>query len=482
MQWKTRSMLLIVLGLLIGLTPGQPSLADSTHSGGDATQSAPSAASAPPGKATAASAREGLPLDELRKFVEILNRVKQGYVEKVSDKTLLENAIRGMIDNLDPHSAYLTPQGFRELSISTSGKFGGLGVEVQRQNGFLRVISPIDDTPASKAGIQAGDMIIRIDGKPVKGMSLTAATNAMRGKPGSKISLTLLRKGSDKPITLGLKRADIRVKSVKYHMLDSAYGYIRITQFTSHTGKGIDTALDQLQKQANGTLKGLVLDLRNNPGGVLSAAVDVANAFIDHGTIVSIKGRVAAADHTFKATRGDRLDGAPIVVLVNEGSASASEIVSGALQDHHRAVIMGSRTFGKGSVQTIMPLKGGGAVKLTTARYYTPSGRSIQGEGIDPDIHLQAVKLTPEKQRNGLSFSESDLSGALKNDTNPNAKHAPSAAEKADQAEDYKLAENDFGVYEALTLLKGLEILRQPAGSHRDSQKTPVFTPGKAGT
>jgi len=457
MRSRIRSTLLIALGISIGviISISQGGLAERNAGNNDTTE---------PQQADGA---HDLPLDELRTFVEILNRVKQGYVENVSDQDLLESGIRGMLDGLDPHSAFLDKEEFKEISISTSGKFGGLGIEVQLQNSFVRVVAPIDDTPASKAGIQAGDLIVRIDDTAVKGMSLMDAVKQMRGDPGSEVTLTVLRDGRDKPFQVTLERAIIRVKSVKSRMLDPGYGYVRITQFSSQTGDSLDRALDKLQTNANDELKGIVLDLRNNPGGVLSAAVDVADSFIHSGGIVSIRGRAANTDQQFDADPGDLLDGAPIVVLVNEGSASASEIVAGALQDDNRAVIMGKRTFGKGSVQTIIPLQNGSALKLTTARYYTPSGRSIQAEGIDPDVHIQEVNVTAAKSNGVTPFSEADLAGALTNDTDAEtdsddteALPPLSAAEKTEQQDNNKLAESDYALYEALNLLKGLHILR----------------------
>lgn len=414
-----------------------------------------------------------LPLQQLRTFVEILNRVKQGYVEDVSDDDLLENAIRGMVDGLDPHSAYLSPEEFKEITISTSGKFGGLGIEVQMQNGFVRVVAPIDDTPAKRAGIEAGDLIIRIDGTAVKGLSLAEAVKLMRGERGSEITLTVVREGEDGPFKVTLERDIIRVKSVRSRMLDPGYGYVRISQFSSSTGKNLNQALDTLKEENGGNLNGLILDLRNNPGGVLNAAVDVSDAFLTEGEIVSIKGRVQGTDQNFNANSGDKLEGAPLVVLVNEGSASASEIVAGALKDQGRAVIVGHKTFGKGSVQTILPLQNDAALKLTTARYYTPSGRSIQAEGIEPDITIQNVNVVASKDKGGvLPFSEADLAGALANDNEKNGKGTPAKPSdekdsKEDEDEDSaqvvasKLAEEDYALYEALNLLKGLYILRQ---------------------
>lgn len=460
MSIKTRSSFLIAVGVVIGiavsLTQSGFALRDEAQNDLDNQQ---------------------LPLQELRSFVEILNRVKQGYVEKVSDKKLLENAIRGMVDGLDPHSAYLSPDEFKEITVSTSGKFGGLGIEVQMQNGFVRVVSPIDDTPAKKAGIKAGDLIIRIDDTAAKGLSLAEAVKLMRGDPGSKITLTIVREGADAPFKVDIKRAIIRVKSVRSRMLDPGYGYVRISQFSSNTGKNLNKALDKLRKEnGDADLSGLVLDLRNNPGGVLNAAVEVSDAFLNDGTIVSIRGRVQGTDQSFSAIPGDKLNGAPIVVLVNQGSASASEIVAGALKDRGRAVLVGHRTFGKGSVQTILPLQNGAALKLTTARYYTPSGLSIQAEGIKPDISIENVKVVASKDASGIvPFSEADLVGALANDNGEKKdnnkksdKKSTTRKDSAKESEDgtgqiaaSKLAEEDYALYEALNLLKGLHILGQ---------------------
>ncbi|MDN5937516.1 MAG: S41 family peptidase [Salinisphaera sp.] len=408
---------------------------------------------------TATAKTEALPLDELRNFVEILNRVKQGYVEPVTDQALLENAIQGMVNSLDPHSAYLNPQEFREINVSTSGKFGGLGIEVTMENGFVLVVTPIDDTPAKRAGIQAGDLIIRINDTAVKGMTLSDAVKIMRGKPGTDIHLTILREDQGEPFQVTVTRDIIKVKSVRSRMLEPGYGYVRISQFSSRTGDGLRQAVKALQEQSKQRLKGLVLDLRNNPGGVLTAAVAVADAFLEDGEIVSIDGRVEGTDQTFMASAGDLLEHAPLVVLVNGGSASASEIVAGALQDSGRAVVMGRRTFGKGSVQTIIPLDNGAALKLTTARYFTPSGRSIQAEGIQPDVTIHEVQVT-EVHDNGVEpFSEADLAGALVNHQK-DAPEQPAAGQAAEQtkADSRPLIEKDYALYEALNLLKGMHI------------------------
>ena len=407
------------------------------------------------------AAAEPLPFKDLQTFVEILNRVKADYVEPVEDKVLLENAVRGMLTGLDPHSAYLDKDEFKEMNIATSGKFGGLGIEVQMQNGFVRVVSPIDDTPAAKAGMQPGDLIVKIDDTPTKGLELSEAVQKMRGEPGSKIVLTVVREGLTGPLTVPMERAVINVASVRGRMLEPGLGYLRISSFTTETSGSLDRELKKLKKEAGGQLRGVVLDLRNNPGGVLDAAVKVSDAFIERGTIVSIKGRDAEGNREFSATPGDELDGHPIVVMVNSGSASASEIVAGALQDQKRAVLMGDKTFGKGSVQTIMPLQSEAAIKLTTARYYTPSGRSIQGDGIVPDIAVRQLKVAKAEGADGFDpIKESDLKGSLLNEKEKlQADKDAEEARKKLEEDEQKLAESDYTLYEALNLLKGLTIV-----------------------
>ncbi len=395
-----------------------------------------------------------LPLDELRTFTGVLDAVKQDYVEPIKDKDLLENAIRGMLSNLDPHSAYLDAEAFQDLQIGTSGEFGGLGIEVGQEEGFLKVIAPIDDTPAQRAGIRAGDLIIRLDDASVKGMSLADAIQRMRGKANTPITLTIMREGVQKPLKFKLIREVIQVKSVKSRLLDPGFGYVRITQFQAKTAQNLRQALQELEQQNKSPLRGVVLDLRNNPGGVLNGAVEVTDEFLETGVIVQTKGRGSDSDQSFKATPEDALKGAPLVVLVNGGSASASEIVAGALQDHRRALILGERTFGKGSVQTILPLGNGTAVKLTTARYYTPNGRSIQAEGIEPDIKVKPLKVTAGDSNADADFvKEADLTGHLRNDK--------SNGEKSDAGKtDADLAQSDYQLSEALNLLKGMTLLQ----------------------
>ncbi|WP_203143102.1 S41 family peptidase [Marinobacter mangrovi] len=393
-----------------------------------------------------------LPLDELRKFTEVFGRIREAYVEEVDDTTLLENAIKGMLSGLDPHSAYLEPQAYEELEESTSGEFGGLGIEVGMEDGFVRVISPIDDTPAQKAGVQAGDMIIKLGDQPVKGMSLEEAVNLMRGKPGSTLKLTIVRDEQSAPIEIDVKRDVIKVASVKSRMLEPGYAYLRLTQFQAETGREFVEAIDKLEQDNGGKLSGLIIDLRNNPGGVLQAAVESADAVLDEGLIVYTDGRIQSSKLRFSAQPGDETDGAPIVVLINGGSASASEILAGALQDHHRAVIMGTESFGKGSVQTVIPLDETHAIKLTTARYYTPSGRSIQAKGIHPDIVVKQARLT--EVDNQPFFTEADLSGHLENGTEDGKTDDKTAKAAKDE-----LVAKDYQLRTALNLLKGLGIL-----------------------
>jgi len=398
-----------------------------------------------------ASDKGPLPLKELRTFTEIYDRIKQAYVEPVDDTTLLNNAIDGMLNGLDPHSAYLRDDALDDLQENTRGEFGGLGIEIEMQNGFVRVITPIDDTPALKAGIEAGDLIIKIDDQTVNGLSLQEAVDLMRGKPGTDVVLTVAREHQPKPLEITITRAAIKITSVKHRSLEPGFGYIRITQFQVNTGDSLLKAIKKLQKQQ--PLKGLVLDMRNNPGGVLNAAVEVSDAFLSGGLIVYTNGRLPNSELRFNATNTDPSQGVPLVVLINGGSASASEIVAGALQDHHRAVILGSQSFGKGSVQTVLPLTNDSALKLTTARYYTPSGRSIQAEGITPDIQVETTRITSTTDQ-PLRIKEADLKGHL---SNGNEK------KKIDNGSPDKiaLAEQDFQLYEALNLLKGLHIISQ---------------------
>ena len=424
---------------------------------------------------------ESLPYEDLRTFAEIFGRIKKDYVEPVSDKKLLEDAVKGMLSGLDPHSAYLDPEDYQELKEGTTGQFGGLGIEVTMENGFVKVVSPIDDTPAQKAGIKAGDLIIKLDDKPVKGMSLTEAVKKMRGEAGSKIQLYVVREGVESPLKITITRDIIKVKSVKNRILEKDYANIRISSFQSGTGDGLKEAIADLKKQNKGNLKGVVLDLRNNPGGVLNAAVEVSDAFMTNGLIVYTEGRIANSQMRFTATPDDLIDGAPIVVLINSGSASASEIVAGALQDSKRAIIMGEKSFGKGSVQTILPTNNGSAIKLTTARYFTPSGRSIQAKGIEPDVTLGHLKLESlDKDKSDFKpVKEADLSRHLEKIKTPDddkketkeskpsedenlPDDSDSTDEKKEDGETKAFKDTkDYPLYEALNLLKGISIMHK---------------------
>ncbi len=400
-----------------------------------------------------------LPLDDLRAFTEVMQRVKSSYVEPVSDKELLENAIRGLLDNLDPHSAYLQPEDYKNLEQSTSGEFGGLGIEVGSEDGLIKVITPIDDTPAQRAGVKAGDLIIKIDDIPIRGMGLKKSVELMRGKPGEPIKLSIMREGASQPLDITVVRDIIRVESVRHKELDPGFGYIRISQFQVDTGKEVVSSIKALNKaQDNDTLNGLILDLRNNPGGVLQAAVDVADAFLEDGLIVYTKGRMPNSDMSYSASKSTPSGDMPLVVLINGGSASASEIVAGALQDHRRGIVVGTKSFGKGSVQTVLPLTTDNerGLKLTTALYYTPSGRSIQAEGIIPDISVDNANVTRVKEDRG--YREADLKGHLNNAEEKNGSNSK-PAESGDNKQ--PLDVSDYQLNQALNILKSLYLSRQ---------------------
>jgi carboxyl-terminal processing protease len=387
-----------------------------------------------------------LPLDELRTFADVYNQIRVGYVEDIDDSTLLEYAIQGMLMGLDPHSVYLTKDALQDLQDATTGEFTGLGLEVGMEDGYVKIISPIDGSPAAEAGLQSGDVILKLGKVPVKGMSLSEAIDQMRGPAGSEITLSIGRPGESQPFEVTLVRDIIRMASVRQRWLEPGYGYIRIAQFQSATGDDVSKALAKLMQEQD--LKGLVLDLRNNPGGVLRSSVDVAGLFMDGGTVVYTEGRLPNSDMHFDAQDSDSTAGTPLVVLINAGSASASEIVAGALQDHSRAVIMGTRSFGKGSVQTVLPISESRAVKLTTALYFTPKGRSIQAEGIEPDILVERARVTAYES--SARVTEADLSGHLNNAGGNN---------KKEKKPDSTLLSRDNQLYEALTLLKGLNVL-----------------------
>ena len=411
-----------------------------------------------------------IPLEQIKKFSEVYSRIKRSYVEEVDDKKLISNAISGMLTGLDPHSSYLDEDAFTELRVGTSGEFGGLGIEVGMENGFVKVISPIDDTPAYKAGLHAGDLIIRLDDKPVKGLTLSDAVKLMRGRPGDPIELLVVREGKDKPFKVKIIRAIIKIKSVKQRMIEPDFAYVRISSFQSKTTEGVISAINKLKAENKGKLKGLVLDLRNNPGGVLNGAVGVSDIFLDNsGKIVYTEGRVSDALMRYDATAGDMLEGAPMVVLVNQGSASASKIVAGALQDHKRALIVGKKTFGKGSVQTVLPLDSKTAVKLTTARYFTPSGRSIQAKGIIPDIKVEPLEFKADSKDKDEVFtplSEADLKGHLSNpkqsepEKKGNSKKPALVKKGQDKKSADNLAKKDYPLYEALNVLKSMSLIQ----------------------
>ena len=410
-------------------------------------------------------AGEPLPLAELRAFSEVFAKIKNDYVEAIDDRTLLENAIRGMLAGLDPHSAYLDQAAYQYLQEGTTGEFGGLGIEIGMEDGFIRVIAPIDDTPAARAGVKAGDVIIRLDDKPVKGMLFNDAVKLMRGKPGSEIVLTILRASEKAPLELRITRAVITDKSVRGEMLEPGFGYVRISSFQSHTAEDLRQMLETLKTENESRLKGLILDLRNNPGGILNAAVGVSDLFLDSGLIVYTEGRINDAKLKFSAKPSDMLRNAPIIVLVNAGSASASEIVAGALQDHDRAIIMGESTFGKGSVQTILPMANEVALKLTTARYFTPSGRSIQAAGIEPDIIIENFRVDGVAGAGSGQIKEADLSGHLDDGRDNTGADAKQAGDKDPaESDEPSLAETDYQLYEALNVLKGLAIHLKKTG------------------
>jgi len=434
-----------------------------------------------------------LPVEELRTFADVFGAIKQGYVEPVEDKKLITFAISGMLANLDPHSAYLDAEAFKDLQVSTQGEFGGLGIEVGMEDGFVKVVSPIEDTPAYRAGIKAGDLIIKLDDTPVKGMTLSDAVKKMRGKPKTSIKLTVARKGEAKPLEFVIVRDKIKVQSVKSKIIEPGYGYVRVTQFQEETAADLARHIDRLykDKEAKGEpLKGMVLDLRNDPGGLLHGAIGVAAAFLPaKAPIVSTDGRAEDAKRKYTASTEDYLRGqkadflkdlpagiksVPLVVLVNGGSASASEIVAGALQDHKRAVIMGTQTFGKGSVQTVLPLSNNTAVKLTTARYYTPNGRSIQAKGIEPDVVVEETANGGSHER----LREADLERHLDNDkeklpakdaekpAKPQTKNGKGKGGKDDEEDAAKqppfeiASKNDYQLSQAMSLLKAWQVIK----------------------
>ena len=416
-----------------------------------------------------------LPLEEVRMFTEALDRIRHSYVEEIDDKTLLEYAIRGMLSGLDPHSSYLIDTEYDNLQDTTNSQFGGLGVEVGREDGYIKVISPIDNTPAARAGILPGDLIIQIDNKPLREMLPNEATKMMRGEPGTDITITIAREGQE-PFDLTLTREIIPISSVRSRMLAPGYAYIRISQFRTNTGDDVQSTLQKLHTE-NETLNGIVLDLRNNPGGVLQASVGVVDAFITEGDIVSTRGRLSENNMSFSATSNNPGGDTPLVVLINGGSASASEIVAGALQDHSRAVIMGTRSFGKGSVQTLLQLAERRSIKLTTSLYYTPSGRSIQAQGIEPDIIVEEALVT-KRSRNSAMYTEADLDGHLANGNDADDGDVENSEATSQELIELALVSadrvlvSDYPLNEALNLLKGLNSLQPKNPSTDISQQT----------
>ncbi len=410
-----------------------------------------------------------LPIDEVRMFTEALDRIRMAYVEEIDDRTLLEHAIRGMLSGLDPHSAYLAGSEYDVLQETTTGEFGGLGIEVGREDGYIKVISPIDDTPADRAGIEAGDLIIQIDGHPLRQLTPEEAANMMRGEPGTEVTVTISRPGLE-PFDLTIVREVISIASVRSMMLEPGYAYLRISQFRVNTGEELEKEIAELYEE-HGALKGMVLDLRNNPGGVLQSSVRVVDSFVDQGRIVYTEGRLEGNDMEFSATLNTIAPDIPLVVLINNGSASASEIVAGALQDHGRAIIMGTQSFGKGSVQTVLPLDESRAIKLTTSLYFTPSGRSIQAQGITPDIIVDDAFVT-RRSRSFTQANEAALPGRL---ANGNGVEEVDSQEEMTEAliSAEEVLVTDYPLNEALNVLKGINAFKpaQRSGSGSFAQR-----------
>ncbi len=402
------------------------------------------------------SAEDKSVYEQLQVFSDVLDIVKENYVQEVGDQELIEGAISGMLKTLDPHSSYLNPDAYRELQVETKGSFGGIGIEITIRNGVLTVVSPLEGTPAYALGIEAADQILQVDGEPTKEMTLMEAVKKMRGPKGTKVVLTIMREGFTKPKDFVITRATIAIKSVRTKTLEPGYGYLRLSQFQSTTVKDLRQALDKLEKE-NEPMKGLILDLRNNPGGLLDQAVKVSDEFLNEGLIVYTGGRLKSQDMRFEAHMNTRPHAYPVVILVNEGSASAAEIVAGALQDHKRAVVVGVKTFGKGSVQTVMPLRNGAALRLTTAIYYTPSGHSIQAKGIEPDIVVQRVLPTEQEDEQGRLrvIREEDLKNHMDSEEKKKSEESDQRAEIKEQLE------KDNQLARALDVLKSWEILSQ---------------------
>jgi carboxyl-terminal processing protease len=439
---------------LIALLLAAPLACAQTAPAGAGDDAPAAAASADaPASASSSAAPDKVDLDDIRHFARVYEIIRQAYVEPVGNKALMNDAIKGMLANLDPHSAYLDKEGLQQLDEDTSGQYSGLGIEVLEDDGVLRIVTPIDDTPAARAGIKPGDIILKVNGKLVDADNIDDLFQELRGKPGSKIALSILHAKSDKPVDMTLTRQLITVSSVKVRELEPGYAYIRISQFQDDTAADLEKKLGELIAK-HGPQKGAVLDLRNNPGGLLTAAVGVSDDFLDAGTIVTTRGRLRDANLSFSAHPGDLLDGAPMVELVNNGTASAAEIVSGALKDNHRALVVGQRTFGKGVVQTVLPLDAEHAVKITTARYYTPNGTSIQAEGIKPDIALGDLTASVADTPAMPIDSEADLPHHLANQNTA----ASADIDDDGSTQSAKLATQDYALSQALNILKGLAL------------------------
>lgn len=412
--------------------------------------------------------RDPLPIEEVRLFAEALEAIRNAYVNEIDDRTLIDYAVRGMLAGLDPHSAYLSVDDYDTLQESTEGEFGGLGIEIGEEDGYIKIITPLDDSPASRAGVMPGDLIIEINGRPVRDMMINDAIEMLRGEIGTTVDLTLARENVAEPIDLTLTRDAISTVSVRHRMLEPGFAYMRISQFRVNTGSEVVDALRELAEENPDGLEGLVLDLRNNPGGVLIASVETADAFLTEGRVVYTEGRFEETDESFYATEDDPSNSVPLVVLINAGTASAAEIVSGALQDHGRAVIMGTQSFGKGSVQTVMPLNNDRAIKLTTSRYFTPDGRSIQAQGITPDIEIDEGLVTRQTNRRGI-YTERDLDGHLPGTDEMEAdSETPQAPAPQPITSSEQVVVSDYQLNEALTLLKGWSIMDR--GRRRQAQ------------
>ncbi len=439
-----------------------------TFSVAQATPVKPPLQLGPTSKAAVNNAEQMLPFEDIQQFVTAIAAIKHYYIKPVEDKDLFNNAISGMVSELDPHSTFLSTSELKELNNSVSGKYTGIGIELTTEKGLLRIVSPIDETPAFKAGLQPGDLIVKINGKLVKDISTLEAINRIKGLPGTTVTLTILRQDSTAPKVVKIKRQVINFTSIRSKLYNNNYGYIRILFFQGPLKKNLTKAIAKLKKQSHGKLKGVILDLRNNPGGLLDASADVADAFLNTKTmgnkyndnIVYTKGRVASADNNIKATPGDLLNGTPMIVLINGGSASASEIVAGALQDYRRAVIMGTRSFGKGSVQTVIPISKTTAIKLTTALYYTPSGRVIQARGIQPDVVVPPLTVSEKDLSKFLNLDEAAYENHLSGNEITDAMKKEDAQTLQRHKDDIKLAKKDYQLYEALTMLRGMSAVQ----------------------